>query len=93
MSVYEIKLKREIWNGLLHIIVGAVVTHTFLSYLPIWLIVMILIVIGSIREYWQYKRNKIQPFYIQLIDVLTLVIGGLIWYCVVIYFHINVDIL
>ncbi len=90
---YEIKFWREVKNNLLHIIVGAIVTHTFLAYLSIWWIIIILLLLGAGREYWQYKRNKIQPLYIQIIDTLTLALGGLLWWFIITCFHINIDVL
>jgi len=90
---YEIKPLKEIWNGFLHIVVGIIVAHTFLPYLPLYAILLILLTLGIIREYIQFKRNKIQPLYIQIIDVLTIALGGLIWWLVITHFNINVDIL
>jgi hypothetical protein len=90
---YEIRLGREIWNGLLHIIVGGIIAHVFLAYLSIWWIIPILLLLGAGREYWQYKRGKIQPLYIQIIDTLTLALGGILWWLVITHFNINVDIL
>lgn len=90
---YEIRFGREVWNSILHIVVGAVVAHTFLAYMPIWAILGILLFIGAGREYWQHARGKIQPWYIHLNDTVTLALGGLIWWLVITSFHINVDIL
>ena len=90
---YEIKLGREIINQSLHIIVGAVVAHTFLAYLSILLIIPILLLLGLIREVWQIKRGKIQPIWIQLLDSFTLMLGGVLWYAIINMFNINVDLL
>jgi len=90
---YEIRFWREVLNSFLHIVVGAVVAHTFLAYLPLWALLTILLVIGAGREYWQYRRGKRQPWWIHLNDTLTLALGGLIWYLVITHFGINVDIL
>jgi len=90
---YEIRLGREIINQSLHIIVGAVVAHTFLAYLNIWFIVLILLIAGTIREVWQSLRGKIQPLYIQVIDIATLILGGVLWYAAINIFNINVDLL
>ena len=93
MVKYKIKLGREIINGILHIVVGIVITHTFLSPLSLWKILLILFLLGMVREFWQYKRNKIQPLYIQIIDVITIVIGGIIWWIIINYYNIQVDLL
>ena len=90
---YEIRFWREVWNSFLHILVGAVLAHTFLAYLPLWAILIILFVLGAGREYWQHRRGKLQPWWIHLNDVLTLMLGGLVWYLIVTHFGINVDIL
>lgn len=90
---YEIRLGREIINGILHLIVGAIVAHTFLAYLPIIYILLILLLMGAVREYWQYRRGKEQPWWIHTIDTITIALGGLIWFLVIINFGINVDIL
>jgi len=91
--IYEIRFWREVLNGALHVIVGAVLAHTFLAYIPIWAILLVLLVLGAGREYWQFRRGKIQPLYIHVIDTLTLVLGGLVWFLLITYFNINVDIL
>lgn len=90
---YEIRFWREVLNNTLHIIVGAVLAHTFLAYLPIWAILFILLLLGAGREYWQHARGKIQPWWIHTIDTLTLMLGGLIWYIIIISYHINIDLL
>ena len=91
--IYEIRFWREVLNGILHVIVGAVLAHTFLAYIPIWAILLVLLVLGAGREYWQFRRGKIQPLYIHIIDTLTLMLGGLAWFLIITYFNINVDIL
>ena len=88
---YEIKLGREIINNILHIIVGAIIAHTFLAYLPIYYILGILLIIGAGREYWQYRKGKIQPLYIHIIDTVTLTLGGLLWFLVITYFNLNIN--
>ena len=90
---YEIRLGREIINNLLHLIVGAVVAHVFLAYLPLWALLGILLLLGAGREYWQHARGKIQPWWIHTIDTVTLALGGLVWFLLITYFNINVDIL
>lgn len=91
MSEYEIRVGREIRNGSLHVGLGAAFTHTFLPYLPAWAIIMMLILMGAGREYWQRRRGKIQPFYIHVIDTLTFGLGGLVWWGVKRKFKIDVD--
>lgn len=90
---YEIRFWREVLNSTLHILVGAIISHTFLAYLSISYILIILLLLGIGREYWQYKRGKIQPLWIQCIDAAGFVLGGLIWYLLVSHFGINVDLL
>lgn len=93
MSVYEIRFWREVWNSLLHILIGMALAHVFLSPLPLWAIIVILLVLGIGREYWQYKRNKIQPLYIQIIDSIGFSIGGIIWWLIINQYNIQVDLL
>lgn len=88
---YEIRLGREIINNTMHIIVGAIIAHTFLAYLSIVYITVILLMIGAGREYWQYRKGKIQPLYIHIIDTLTIALGGIIWFLIITHFHINID--
>jgi len=88
---YEIRLGREIRNGSLHIGAGAVIAHTLIPYLDWYWIVTILLMLGAAREYWQYRRGKIQPMYIHIIDTLTFGLGGLSWYYVKKRLNVNVD--
>ena len=90
---YEIRFGREIINTSLHIIVGGIIAHTFLPYLPIIWIIIILLLLGAGREYWQHIRGKIQPLYIHIIDAIGFPIGGLIWWLITMHFGINVDVL
>jgi len=90
---YEIKFWREVKNGLLHLVLGAVVTHAFFPYVSLLLIIILLFALGCFREVWQYIRNKEQPLYIQIIDIVTIALGGVIWYWAIVYFNINVDLL
>ena len=90
--IYEIKFWREIRNGILHIGGGIVVTHMFLPYCPLWLILIILTTLGVIREWIQKViQKKWQPLYIQVIDVITIDLGGIIWYWYIVTHNINVD--
>jgi len=84
---------KEVINAILHIIIGAAVAHTFLPYLPVWLIVILLLLAGAIREYWQNQRGKIQPLWMSGIDAITIALGGLIWWALIMHFQINVDFL
>ena len=90
---YEIRFWREAWNQTLHVIVGAVVTHTFLPYLELEWILSILLMLGIIRERWQHLRGKIQHPYVHILDIFTIMLGGLLWYLIVTHFNINVDLL
>lgn len=90
---YEIRLGREIINNLLHLIIGAAVAHTFLAYLPVWLILAVLLLAGAGREYWQHARGKIQPWWVHTIDTVTIALGGLIWWLIITHFNVNIDLL
>jgi len=90
---YEIRFWREVLNSTLHILVGAILAHTFLAYLPLGFILYILFLLGIGREYWQYMRGKDQPWWIHLIDASGFVLGGLIWYLIITHFGINIDLL
>lgn len=78
-EVYIIRHGREVVNSLLHIGFGGGIAHTFLPYLPIWATITILVTLGSIREYIQKKRGKLQPFYIHCIDAIGFGLGGYGW--------------
>jgi len=90
---YKITFWNEVKNNLLHILVGIVITHFILAYLPLWSIILILGVIGGGREYWQHRRGKIQPLYIHIIDTCTCILGGVVWYWFITTFNISIDLL
>jgi len=90
---YKFIWYKEIWNTIAHILVGAVVAHTFLPYLPLWLIVSILFVLGAGREIWQNRRGKIQPLWISTVDAVSFPVGGALWWWVITTYHINIDLL
>jgi hypothetical protein len=93
MSKYKIVLKREVINSSLHIVGGAFLAFILVPVYPIYVMILANLLFGSLREYFQYRRKKVQPLYIIIIDVMGWVIGGLIWFFVRNYFQINADIL
>ena len=78
---FKFKFWVEVRNTLLHILVGGVVAHTFIPYLSLWLILLILFALGVGREIWQNLRGKIQPIWISTVDALSFGLGGYIWWC------------
>ena len=58
---FEFHFWKEVLNFILHILVGGIIAHTFLPYLPVFWILLILVGIGAGREVWQNLRGKIQP--------------------------------
>ena len=92
-NFYAIRLKRELWNGLLHIIIGGVLAYVFLPTYSLITILIFLIIIGLAREYMQVVRRKFQPLYIHFLDVIGFVLGGLLWFLIKIIFNINPDVL
>ncbi len=90
---YPITLKGELLNQFGHIVLGFIVTHSYLSYLSWYVIGILLLLSGAHREYKQHKRNKRQPWWIHIIDMVTIALGGLLWYGIKTYFNINVDML
>ena len=91
---FKFVLWKEIWNTFLHILVGAVVAHTFLPYLPLALIIFILYTIGTARELAQWQHGKIQTWWISTIDAASFAAGGYLWWAIVIqWLGINVDLL
>ena len=93
MAEYEIIFKREVLNSTLHIIAGALLSFILVPVYSIWIVSITNFVFGSLREYLQFERDKIQPFYIIVIDVMGWVVGGLLWFFIRNYFNINVDLL
>lgn len=91
MSTYEYKfeLGKEILNFLLHVLVGGIVAHTFLVYLPLVWIIILLIIIGAGREIWQNLKGKKQPWWISTIDSLSFGLGGYLWWLIINHFNIN----
>ena len=92
-SFYPIRLKRELWNSLLHIIMGGILAYVFLPTYSLITILIFLIIIGLIREYMQVVRKKFQPLYIHFLDMLGFAFGGLLWFLTNIIFNINPDVL
>jgi len=90
---FKFKFWVEVRNTFLHILVGGVVAHTFIPYLPLWLILLILFALGVGREIWQNLRGKIQPIWISTVDALSFGLGGYIWWYIVTLYNINVDLL
>ncbi len=77
---YEIRLKREIWNNLLHIIVGGALAFVFIPTSILIVSVSVLGVAAIVREVLQSKvRGKKQPMYIHILDVLGFMFGAAIW--------------
>jgi len=86
--IYKIKLGREIINQTGHLLFGAAISFglndlLFMTYVNFFF--------GSLRELLQDRRNKIQPFYIQMLDIWTFPMGGLFWWGIKSYFNLNVD--
>jgi hypothetical protein len=90
---FEFKIGAEIRNFLLHVLVGGIIAHTFLPYLPVLWILLILVTIGAGREAWQNLRGKIQPWWMSTVDALSFGLGGYIWWIIVTTYNINVDFL
>ena len=90
---FQFKFWVEVRNTLLHILVGGVVAHTFLPYLSLWLILLILFALGAGREVWQNLRGKIQPIWMSMIDAISFSVGGYVWWYIVTYYNINIDLL
>jgi len=88
---YEIRLRREAVNFLLHIIAGVIVTYTFILPASVWYSVVLLATLGIFRELWQWYRGKMQPYYIHLLDVASITLGGPVTYWLVWLFNINLD--
>ena len=91
--VFKFVWWKEIINFVLHVLVGGIVAHTFLPYLKLWSILVILVAIGAGREIVQQLRGKIQPVWISTVDAISFGLGGLLWYFVITYYNINVDFL
>lgn len=90
---FEFHWGPEIRNFLLHILVGGIIAHTFIPYLDLFWIILILCVLGILREVWQNIRGKIQPWWMSTIDSFSFGLGGYIWWLIVTYYNINVDLL
>ena len=90
---FKFKFWVEVRNTLLHILVGGTIAHTFIPYLSLWLILLILYILGTGREIWQNLRGKIQPFWMSTIDADSFCVGGYIWWYIIMYYNINVDLL
>ena len=90
---YPITLKGELLNQSGHIVLGFIVTHSYLAYEVWYVIAGFLLLSGIHREWKQHKRNKRQPWWIHIIDTITIALGGLLWYGIKTYFNINVDVL
>ncbi len=90
---YEIRLKREIWNTFLHILIGGVIAYVIVPTYEREVIYGTMIIVAGLRELLQYLRKKKQPLSIHIIDVLGFVAGGELWYQMREIFNINADIL
>ena len=90
---YKIRFKREIWNTILHIVLGIVLAYVFIPQSQLLTIILFTTICGIFREALQYIRKKIQPLYIQIIDVFGFTVGGLLWFLIRTWFNINADIL
>ena len=88
---YEIRLKREIWNTLLHILIGAVIAYVIVPTYDFWVISLAMFGVGAIRELLQFIRKKKQPLYIHIIDAAGFMLGGWVWYFIRTVFNINAD--
>ena len=90
---YEIRLKREIWNTFLHILIGAVIAYVIVPTYSFEIITWAMLGVGVLRELLQFLRKKKQPFYIHLIDAAGFILGGWLWYGARTLFNINADVL
>ena len=90
---YGIRLKRELWNGLLHIIIGGVFSYVIVPTYSFFVMCSVSGGVGLVREVLQKLRKKEQPLYIHIIDVLGFILGGLLWFAIREIFNINADIL
>ena len=90
---YEIRLKREIWNSLLHILIGGVFVYAIVPTYDLIVLLAVACIIGLARELLQYLRKKKQPLLIHIIDVAGFIFGGLTWYWIREIFNINADVL
>lgn len=90
---YEIRLKREVWNTLLHILIGAVIAYVIVPTYSFMIITCAMLGVGVLRELLQFLRKKKQPLYIHIIDAAGFVLGGWLWYGVRNFFNINADVL
>lgn len=88
---YEIRLKRELWNGLLHIVIGTVFAFVIVPTYSLIVICSTTGAIGLSREILQKLRKKEQPIYIHIIDVAGFIAGGLLWIAIRELFNINAD--
>ena len=90
---YPITLKGEIRNGLLHLCLGFLIAYTMLPTSIFWIMLLVAGVYGMLRELFQFIREKEQPLYIIVIDVIGVALGSGIWYIIREIFNINADIL
>ncbi len=90
---YEIRLKREIWNSFLHILIGGVITYVIIPTYSLEVITWTMLGVGGLRELLQFLRKKKQPLYIHFIDALGFILGGWLWYGARNFFNINPDLL
>ena len=77
--MYEIKIGREIRNGVLHIVVALVLAYTLFPTLFYSATAIILLIIGIAREIYQKLRGKKQPLYIHILDSISFAFGGLLY--------------
>lgn len=74
---YQHTFWREVWNSFLHIVYGyanCVIIDAPWEYVTGWAAST-----GIIREEWQRKRFKIQYRGIQILDVLGIIAGAVLW--------------
>jgi len=90
---YKFELKKEIKNTLWHIAGGALIAYALVPVYGLWIMILVTFLFGAVRELLQFLRGKEQAFYIIVVDVLSWVVGCLLWFFVRNYFNINADIL
>jgi len=90
---YEIRLKRELWNSFLHIVVGGILVYVIVPTYDLMVILIVAFTIGLARELLQFFRKKKQPLIIHIIDIAGFMFGGLLWYGIREIFNINADLL
>jgi hypothetical protein len=79
MAKIKITIGSEILNTSLHILGGGLISYAMVPLSPWWIILLVPGAFGGIREYLQYERNKEQPWWIIVVDILGWIVGGAIY--------------